>query len=132
MRVRRTAVDDIVAHARAAAPDECCGLLLGRDDAIVESVRATNVAADPVRRFVLDPKDHIDERRRARERGLAVAGFYHSHPRSPAEPSASDLAEASYPEHLYLIVSVAGAAPDVRLFRFSDGNFRPIRFVTVG
>ena len=124
---------DIGAHARESAPGECCGLLLGQDDdAIVQSVRAANIAADPTRRFEIDPQDHIDARRAARGRGLAVLGFYHSHPRSSAEPSPTDLAEATYPDHLYLIVSLARGAPDLGLFRLESGNFQATAFVTVG
>lgn len=133
IRISRATIDDIVAHARESAPGECCGLLLGQDDdAIVQSVRAANIAADPTRRFEIDPQDHIDARRAARGRGLAVLGFYHSHPRSSAEPSPTDLAEATYPDHLYLIVSLARGAPDLGLFRLESGNFQATAFVTVG
>jgi len=125
-------LDDIVEHARRAAPAECCGLLVGDDEAIVEAVRAANIADEPRRRFLIDPKDHIEGRRRARDRGLAVVGFYHSHPKSPAEPSATDLAEAGYADHLYLIVSLAAPAPDIALFRVEGGNFRTLPFVRVG
>ena len=58
--------DAVVAHAREAAPDECCGLLLGRKDAIVEAIRARNIAADPATRFVIDPADHFGAIRTAR------------------------------------------------------------------
>jgi proteasome lid subunit RPN8/RPN11 len=122
----------MIAHARDASPDECCGLLLGAGDAIVASVRARNAAAEPATRFLIDPQDHIAARRDARGRGLDVRGFYHSHPRSPAAPSATDRAEAAYPDHLYAIVSLAAEPADVRLFRFVEGNFLPLPFDTVG
>ena len=125
-------VDAVVAHAREASPAECCGLLLGTGNLVVAAAPARNIATDPTRRFEIDPQDHVDARRDARGRGLAVLGFYHSHPRSPALPSPTDLAEASYPDHLYLIVSLAAAVPDVGLFRLEDGNFRATGFVTVG
>ena len=125
-------IDDVVAHAHEAAPAECCGLLLGDRNLVVAAARTRNTANDPTRRFEVDPQDHIDARRDARGRGLAVLGFYHSHPRSPAEPSPTDLAEASYPDHLYLIVSLAAAPPNLGLFRLEAGNFQPTAFVTVG
>jgi proteasome lid subunit RPN8/RPN11 len=134
MRVARAALEAIIAHAREDAPAECCGLLLGCDGTVVEALRTRNVAADPRSRFVIDPKDHIDRRRDARARGLDVAGFYHSHPRTAATPSAADGAEASYPDHLYMIVSLAQEPPDVGLFRLDGvdaGNFRRLPFVTV-
>jgi len=129
--LRAAAVDAVVAHAREAAPAECCGLLIGRDGAILEAVRARNVAGRPTR-FEIDAKNHIDARRDARARGLAVVGFYHSHPQSPPEPSARDRDEASYADHLYLIVSLASDPPGIGVFRLSDGNFQEVRCVTVG
>jgi proteasome lid subunit RPN8/RPN11 len=127
----RLAHDAIIAHARDAAPAECCGLLIGprgsrgAGSAIVEAVRTRNLAANPGR-FQIDPEDHINARRTARHRGLDVLGFYHSHPRSGATPSATDLAEASYPGHLYLIVSVLAEPADVRLYQFEAGAFREV------
>ena len=80
-------------------------------------------------RFLIDPKDHIDARRRARAQGLDVVGFYHSHPHSPPDPSSSDEAEASYPDHLYLIVGLASEPPDVRLYRLDAAHFVASPFV---
>jgi proteasome lid subunit RPN8/RPN11 len=63
-----------------------------------------------------------------------VAGFYHSHPRSAPSPSATDRAEASYPDHLYLIVSLAQDPPEVGLFSLvgaDPGNFVRLPLVTV-
>jgi proteasome lid subunit RPN8/RPN11 len=119
--IRHEALDVIVDHARAAAPAECCGMLIGRDSSIDEAVRAKNIAADPTR-FLIDPKDHIDAMRAARRRGLEVLGFYHSHPRSPAWPSPTDIAEAAYPDSVHLIVSLESAAEDTRLFRIGLGG----------
>ena len=119
--IRQEAIDVIVAHARAEAPAECCGMLVGRDASIDEAVRAKNIAARPTR-FLIDPKDHIDARRAARGRGLDVLGFYHSHPHSPAWPSPTDVTEAAYPDSVYLIVSLEAAAEDTRLFRIGHGE----------
>jgi len=120
-QIRKEALDVIVAHARAAAPAECCGILIGTGEAIDEAVRTKNIADAPTR-FLIDPRDHIDARRAARSRGLEVLGFYHSHARSPAWPSPTDVAEAAYPEAVHLIVSVQGDAPDARLFRIERGS----------
>jgi desampylase len=127
----------VVRHARAEAPRECCGILVGAGDRIDEAVAARNIADRPATRFLIDPKDHLAALKAARRRGLDVVGFYHSHPRSPADPSATDLSEASYPNHLFLIVGLGGRGADVvdgadvRLFRFASGNFLPVPFVTV-
>ena len=113
-------------HAERAKPRECCGVLVGRDDQILQAVEARNLAPDP-NRYLIDPADHIAIRRNARAAGLAVVGFYHSHPHSAARPSATDQAEATYPDHFYLIVGDDA----VRLFRLTGGNFVEAAFVTV-
>jgi proteasome lid subunit RPN8/RPN11 len=129
--MRAAVRDAIVAHALETAPAECCGLLLGRSDEILEAIRARNVADDRTTRFRVDPADHFAARRAARARGLELTGFYHSHPGTAAEPSARDVAEFSYAGHLYAIVSLQVEPPEVRLFRFDAGNFQRVSFVTV-
>ena len=128
---RSKVIDPIIAHAREAAPDECCGVLLGAGQEVVEAVRTQNIADRPTQ-FEINPRDHFDARRAGRARGLDVVGFYHSHPHSPAAPSETDLANATYPDHLHLIVSLAADPPDARLFRSEGRNFVPQPFVTVG
>jgi proteasome lid subunit RPN8/RPN11 len=119
----------VVAHAREEAPAECCGVLIGRDGDIVEAVPTRN-AADRPTRFVIEPQDHVAAIRGARARQLEVVGYYHSHPHSPARPSETDIAEATYPDHVALIVSLASEPPDVRLYWFDGRNFLEEPFVT--
>jgi proteasome lid subunit RPN8/RPN11 len=124
-------LEAILAQARAAAPAECCGVLLGHDHAITDAVAVPNIAGSP-NRYQLDPKGHIDARRDARTRGADVVGFYHSHPHSAASPSLTDVEEASYPGHLYLIAGVGPAGQEeIRVYRLDAGNFREEPFVTV-
>jgi proteasome lid subunit RPN8/RPN11 len=140
--IARRVLDGIVEHARAEAPNECCGLLIGPAEAgiggssstprrsITEHARCTNVHASPVR-YQVDPAEHIAIIRRLRGTTNGVVGAYHSHPASPAEPSASDLREAHYPDYIWIIVSLSGDAPDTRAYQLSDGNFRPVALVPV-
>lgn len=124
VRVPSLVLDAIAAHARESAPAECCGILIGRGQELVEAVRCRNLSDNP-NRFLIDPQDHFDVMRRSRAGGLEVVGFYHSHPHSAPEPSATDLAEASYPDHLYLIVGLLDA-PVFRLYRFREGLFEDV------
>lgn len=121
----RRAHDEIVAHARETAPAECCGLLVGTGETVVEAVRTANVDVNP-NRFEIDAGDHIRARRAARARGREVLGFYHSHPHSDATPSSSDRAEAQYPGHLYLIVGLRGEPAEVRLYRLEADGFADV------
>jgi proteasome lid subunit RPN8/RPN11 len=127
MTIRHDVLTEVATHAGAAAPRECCGLLLGTPSTILQSVRTRNLARDQSR-FLIDPADHIKGRREARTRGLHVVGFYHSHPRSSAVPSVTDRAEAGYPDHLYLIVGLTTAPPEARLFRFDGEAFVEVAF----
>ena len=121
MVILQSAVDAIVAHAQETAPDECCGLLVGAGDRIDQAIRARNLERGPAR-YRIDPRDHIALMKRLRGSDRDVIGAYHSHPRSSAAPSASDVAEAFYPDFVYLIVSLMTAnQPECRAWRLRDG-----------
>jgi proteasome lid subunit RPN8/RPN11 len=128
VRIARAALDAIGLHAHDALPAECCGVLIGKGENVLEAVRVANIAADR-HRFELDPQGHIDARRAARHRGLDVVGFYHSHPHSEPEPSPTDQANASYTDHLYLIVRPLPEGAKVRLFLYDGSQFVERPFV---
>jgi proteasome lid subunit RPN8/RPN11 len=114
-----TVVHDMLSHAQAEAPRECCGLLVGKGTAIVRSVRARNLEATATR-YLIDPEDHFAAIRAARTEGLDVVGAYHSHPASAAVPSPTDIAEASSgSDFLHVIVSLVG--DEVRAYRIDSG-----------
>ena len=123
--IPRHTLDEIVTHASHARPEECCGLLIGHGAAVTAAVAVPNIAATKDTRYELDPAAYIRARREARGRGLEVLGFYHSHPHSAAEPSSTDLSEALYPAHLYLIVGWPNGSTDVetRVFRLHSEQF---------
>lgn len=126
MVILQSAIDAIVAHARETAPDECCGLLVGTEDRIDEAVRARNLEPGPAR-YQIDPRDHIALNRQLRDSRRIVMGAYHSHPRSTAVPSPSDVREAFYPDFVYLIVSLAAPAlPECRAWRIREGAVEEI------
>ena len=116
MQIRRAAVDAIVDHARREQPLEGCGLLIGTGEAVLESRAARNLRASEVV-YLVDPADHFDAIREARAAGLGVIGAYHSHPRSPAHPSATDIREANDPDFVHVIVSLAGPVPTIAAYR---------------
>jgi len=118
----------IVAHARREQPQECCGLLLGTASTIVDAIPVRNVAERPGIRYAIDPKEHFAAMRLARTRQLEVVGAYHSHVRSPARPSETDLAEA-FSDFLFLIVSLNGSEPDLAAWELQAGNFVPVSLV---
>ncbi len=129
MEVVPAVLEAIVAHARADAPNECCGLLAGSDARVDECVPARNVLASPSR-YRVDPPAHFALLRRLRGTGRRIVGAYHSHLRTAAVPSLRDIAEAYDPDLLYVIVSLQDAArPDVRAYRIRDGRAAEVRLV---
>ena len=112
---------DMIAHAVAAAPRECCGLLVGDEWRVDENVRTTNLEPGTTR-YVVNPAEHVALLKRLRGGPRDVIGAYHSHPRSTAWPSPSDIADAFSVHFVYVIVSLADpATPAVRAFRI-DGS----------
>ena len=101
------AVDAAIrAHGRETFPHECCGAMLGKDGVVREAYALANTTEEgPRRRFLVRPDDYRVAEKRAREAGLDLLGFYHSHPDHPAKPSQYDLDHA-WPSFSYVIVSV--------------------------
>ena len=118
MRLSRDNWDELVSHAREEAPNECCGVITLHDGVASDVRRAQNERASPYG-YSLDAASLLAAFNAA-EDGHGVA-IYHSHPRSPAEPSQTDINLAEYPEYLYVIVSLAGE-PEVRVWRIADGG----------
>ena len=118
MRISRADFDELVAHARAEAPNECCGYLRSRDGVVEEVFRAVNERNSPYG-YELDHRS-LFAANELDDDGFEV-GIYHSHPRSPAEPSQTDINLAHYPHWLYVIVSLAGE-PNMRAWRIADGR----------
>jgi len=104
-RIASGLVKELHLLAADGAPDEVCGLLLGIGDEILELRPARNVAADPRRRFEIEPAVLLATHREARGRGLAVIGHYHSHPQGSALPSKRDAARALENGQLWLIIA---------------------------
>ena len=121
MRIRRAVIDAIVEHARREQPLECCGLLIGRGDEVLEIWPARNLRHSAVS-YLVAPEDHFAALKSARGAGRDVLGAYHSHPRSPAVPSRTDIREAGDPDFLYLIVSLRRPEAEIGAFRIRDSE----------
>ena len=109
-------------HGEETFPAECCGVLLGKVQqdtrTVEEAVRCTNACIDsPQTRYDIDPRELVRIQRTARERGLEIIGFYHSHCDHPPKWSPTDLEEAHWIGCSYVITSVEkGSAPSTKSF----------------
>ncbi len=120
--LRRALAEEIFAHARAASPEECCGLLSGRGGRAESVYRLRNVAgASAAVAYEAAPEDLFAAQRLMRARGEELLGIYHSHPRSADPvPSPTDVKLAFYPSAVYFIVGLGGTEPTLRAFRISE------------
>jgi len=127
--IRGAAVDAMIAHARDEAPRECCGLLVGNAATIDEAVRTTNIEPGTTR-YRIDPADHFRLIKTLRGTGREIVGAYHSHPRSPARPSPTDVADSCGEVFLYVIVSLMSPdTPDVRGYVIASAGPREVALV---
>ncbi|HUF48140.1 MAG TPA: M67 family metallopeptidase [Vicinamibacterales bacterium] len=127
IRVAREVARAIRDHARRDAPRECCGLLLGTPDHVTSCLAMSNVARG-TGRFRVDPRAHLDLQRLVRRLSpaLAIVGVYHSHPKGPAVPSATDVAEAHYSGWIHLIAGPVSSRIPLRAFRIDRGVVEPL------
>lgn len=132
MRIPRAIHDEIFEQAREELPNECCGLIGGTAEEARTLYRARNAEASPYR-YVLDPGDQLRIMGEIEDRGEELAAIYHSHTKSPAYPSQTDINLAVieggdgeplelFPGTIYLIASLAEGEEPLRGFNIdADG-----------
>ena len=128
MQISQAQFDEVIAHAQADAPNECCGYMRLGDGTVDEVVRAENLRASPSG-YEIDPKallaaNDLDDD------GFGVA-IYHSHPRWAAVPSATDLRENHYGAVPRIIVSLLAEPPDVRVWRLEPDSYEELAWLAV-
>lgn len=113
--------DEIITHSREEYPNECVGLLLGKENRAERLLRMENIEHSPLN-YRVDPRELLRIFDEMDALGLELVGIYHSHTHSPARPSKTDVALAGYPDTHYLIVSLQDQErPDLRAFSIVDG-----------
>jgi proteasome lid subunit RPN8/RPN11 len=106
MKIAKELIAEMVDHAQRELPNECCGLVGGRDGRATTVYPMRNEFNSPLR-YKLDSKDNLRVNNEIEDAGEQVVGVYHSHTKSPAFPSQTDVNEAEFwPEPMYLIVSL--------------------------
>jgi [CysO sulfur-carrier protein]-S-L-cysteine hydrolase len=130
MQIAADLLEQIVEHARREAPVECCGFVVLQDGRAVEVIPVENVAGSPLR-FEVGPADLL--RLADIDDGGGQAVIYHSHTRSPAVPSQTDVNfAANWPGVDWLIVGVADEEPDVRNWRIDGGQVTQVEVTVDG
>lgn len=129
LRVSEEVAAKIRAHGAENYPRECCGALLGRDsgadrEALYLLPLLNRREDSPENRYSITPEDFRRAEEAAREYGVDLIGWYHSHPDHPALPSEFDR-EHAWPWYSYVIVSVEKGEPRaIASWRLSDDRMR--------
>jgi proteasome lid subunit RPN8/RPN11 len=119
LKILQSAYVELRAHGEETYPHECCGVLLGHDDGygdrkVTKVARCGNTRQDsPQNRYNIDPKELVRIQREARQAGLDILGFYHSHPDHPARWSQTDHAEAHWFGCSYVITGVTNGEAEI-------------------
>ncbi len=121
MRIAQSLIDEMVAHAREDLPNECCGMVGGHDGEASVVIRVANAAASPLR-YEMDPQAQYDALKAIEDDGQELLAIYHSHTKSAAYPSQTDVNQAvAWPEQVYVIVSLKDPdSPEVKAYLLKD------------
>lgn len=123
-------VADMVAHAQAEYPSECCGVIGGDGNGPQKLFRLRNVDPDPVMRYSADPKELKRATDEIYDADWEILCIYHSHTHSPAFPSPTDVERALYPEAVYALVTLQDREnPELRAFRIVEGTITELKVV---
>ncbi len=118
--------DRMLAEARTALPNECCGLLAGAGNRVTRMFPASNALASPTQ-YEIAPRELFDLFRAMREKNLELVAIYHSHPSGDNTPSKRDRERAYYPEAAHVILSPDASSPyPVRAFRLTGQDWREV------
>ena len=115
MKIAQELLDQIIEHARDDLPNECCGAVGMRDGVATKVYRCKNEAASPMK-FSMGI-DLFHAQTDMEEQGAELGAIYHSHPKTEAYPSQTDMNWSDqYPGVEWIIVSLGGDEPVVRSF----------------
>lgn len=122
LKLPRAYVDEMIAHARENAPNECCGIIAGNSGKATKLYRAKNAAESPYR-YEVDTRDLVRINNDIQDNNWDFLVIYHSHTGTEAYPSETDRRLAFYPDAYYVLVSLMDEnKPVVRAFRIRDGE----------
>ncbi len=119
MIILRKVYDKIIEEAYKEAPLECCGYLAGDNKIISVAYPMANMDKSS-EHFSFDPQEQFTVIKHIRQKKLKVLGVYHSHPETPARPSAEDIRLAFDPLISYVIISLYDKEADVRSFTIKE------------
>ena len=121
LKIPNNIFEQMLKQAKDQAPIEACGILAGRDGQVEKLYKMTN-ADQSNTHFMMAPEEQFKVVKDIRSAGLEMLAIYHSHPESPARPSAEDIRMAFTSNTIYVILSLQQAEPAVKGFLIEDDN----------
>ncbi len=123
--------DAMVDHCLREAPLEACGLLGGLGRRVASFFPLRNELRDEAR-YRADPGELIEAVQGPPGRRMSeILALYHSHPKTVAVPSKTDLRENYYGDVPRIIVSLAGPEPVTRVWRLDADSFEELPWEVV-
>ncbi|MBI4684014.1 MAG: M67 family metallopeptidase [Nitrospirae bacterium] len=126
--ISKSIFDEMISHCREKYPNEACGILAGKGNETSKIYRMTNIENSSVSYF-MDSKEQFKVMKDIRENNISMLAIFHSHPLSPAYPSAKDMRLAFYEDAVYVIVSLIENKPVVKGFEIREGEIKEIGIV---
>ena len=129
LHIPKNLFEEMISHCRDAYPNEACGILSGKGEEVLKVYKMANIEKSPVS-YEFDSREHIKAIRDIRENNHTMLAIFHSHPSSPAYPSAKDVSLAFYEDSIYVIVSLSEKQPVVKGFLIKEGNVKSVSLLT--
>lgn len=131
LRLSTAQIQDLQRHALKVWPDEACGVLAGRGQAVTSIIPLPNAALDPKRSYRIDDQALVETLRDIEQQRQSLIAFYHSHPNGSHVPSPTDVRQAYYPDVLYVIVGLRNReSPAVGAWSIRGGEVKPVEIQT--
>lgn len=125
LEIPNSIFDQMLAQAKAEAPIEACGILAGRNNKVENIYKMTN-ADRSSDHFTMEPKEQFAVVKDIRSSGLEMLAIYHSHPETPARPSAEDIKLALTPDVIYVILSLMNEEPQIKGFVIENSAVKEV------
>jgi proteasome lid subunit RPN8/RPN11 len=123
MQLTHDQLKQLIALARADAPQETCGIIGGKDGRALQIYPLKNVDDQPQVRYLGDPQQQLHALQEIDEKGWDVLAIYHSHPATQAYPSQTDIGRAFYPDAIYMLISLMNPEQaTVRAYTIHEGQ----------
>ncbi len=129
--IQKNHLSEMIQSINADLPNESCGLLAGSKNQSLKVFPITNILKNPVR-YQMDPEQQIKALIEIEENDFDLLAIYHSHPAGPAIPSLTDVAEAMYPESVFLIFSPGSDQWNFRGFMIQQGDVQEVQISVIG